>query len=137
MITSTSSCRRSHCGVATADTLLLQPVLSRTSYWVAWISRLGCHSPSISVFVFLFFFSQVVPSPMSVFRFVSWSLRFTCPTHLSLAFLHISVMYVLCLQSLALCPCIYTFSSLSLPVCSHGNRHCFHPVHVVYIYIAG
>ena len=33
-----------------------------------WLSCLGWHSPSISASVFLFFFSQVVPSPKSFFR---------------------------------------------------------------------
>ena len=33
-----------------------------------WRSCLGWHSPSISASVFLFFFSQVVPSPESFFR---------------------------------------------------------------------
>ena len=59
--------------------------------------------PSISASVFLFLFSQVVPSPVAIFR---RSLGLVSPNHLNLAF------------SLML-----SFLTLSLGVCPHAHLH--------------
>ena len=76
-------------------------------------------SVMISASVFLFFFSRVVPSPESLFR-DSLVIASSCPNHLSIAFLHLSVIFSTFSLSQML-----SFLTWSLSVWPHAHLHIF------------
>ena len=109
-----------NCGFAAAETILLQPVLSWTSYFVVPIvvSRLPQSNGTASIF--LAFFSQVVPSPESFLRRII-GLVSSRPNHLSLAFLYLCVIFSTFSLSLVLS---FLTSSLSVWHHTHGIVNC-------------
>ena len=98
-----------NCGVAAADTILLRPVLSRTSYFVvpmALMSRLT-QSNHLCFGLPSFLLPGGRPTISCVFLTtysISWSRIFTCPNRPNFAFLHLSVIF-------------YTFSLSLMSVC--------------------
>ena len=82
------------CGAAAADTLLLQPVLSWTSSFVVPMAVMSRLTQSIHLCFGLPLFLLPGGTISRVFLpMYSWSRLFTCPNHLSRAFLLLSVMF--------------------------------------------
>ena len=111
-----------NCGVTVADTILLLPVLSWTSSTVVPIALITRLTQSIHLCFVIFLLILPGGTISSVCHLtLAWSHLFTCPNHLSLAFMHLSVLFPTSSLSLMLpflkCSCsvwLATRSYLSL-----------------------
>ena len=108
--------------VAAADTILLQPVLSWTSSFVVPMALMSRLTQSIHLCFGLPLFLLLPGGTISrVFLpTYSWSRLFTWPNHLSLTFLHLSVMFSTFSLSL-----MSSFLTCSLSVWPHAHLHIF------------
>ena len=81
-----------NCGVAVADTILLQRILSWTSSSAVPTALISGLTQSIHLCfgLSLFLLPQGTMSSISLPSY-SWSRLFTCPNHLSIAYLHLSL----------------------------------------------
>ena len=106
---------------SSADTILLQPVLSWTSSFVVPMALMSRLTESIHLCFGLPLFLLPGGTISRVFLpTYSWFRLFTWPNHLSLAFLHISVMFSTFSFSL-----MSSFPTWSLSVWPHAYLHIF------------
>ena len=109
------------CGVAVADTILQQPVLSLTSSFIVPMALMSQLTQSIHLCFGLPRF--LLPGGIISRVFLptySWSRLLTYPNHLNFAFLHLSVIFSTLSLSL-----MSSFLTWSLSVWPHAYLHIF------------
>ena len=109
------------CGVATADTILLQAILSWTSSFVVPMAMMSRLTQSIHL---CFGLPRLLLTDSTISRVClptySWSRLLTCPNHLNLAFLLLTVMFST--VSLSQIP---PFRTWSLSMWPHAHQYIF------------